>query len=129
MTIASPYRIKRVYEPFQTSDGTRVLVDRLWPRGITKARAHVDLWFKEIAPSPPLREWFDHDPHRWIEFRHRYRGELRDRSAAVARLDELAALGRVTLVYAAHDPVHNHAVVLADYLGQHWGASHIAAAE
>lgn len=128
MTISSPYRIKRVYEPLQGSDGTRVLVDRLWPRGITKARAHVDLWLKEIAPSPGLREWFGHDPGRWTEFRRRYRAELLDMDATVTRLEDLAALGRVTLIYAAHDPVHNHAVVLADYLGQHWGASHVAPA-
>ena len=128
MPISSPYRIKRVYEPFHADDGTRVLVDRIWPRGISKARAHVDVWLKEIAPSPALREWFGHDPARWTEFRRRYRAELRELSAPVARMEGLAALGRVTLIYAAHDELHNQAVVLADYLGQHWGASHIAPA-
>lgn len=128
MTISLPYRIKRVYEPVQPGDGTRVLVDRLWPRGVSKARAHIDLWLKDIAPSPALREWFGHDPARWNEFRRRYREELRDQAAAVARMEDLAALGRVTLIYAAQDNAHNHAIVLADYLGQHWGTSHVSPA-
>lgn len=128
MTLSLPYRIKRVYEPFHPNDGTRVLVDRLWPRGVSKARAHIDLWLKDIAPSSALREWFGHDPARWNEFRRRYREELRDQAAAVARMEDLAALGRVTLVYAAHDSTHNQAVVLADYLGQHLGASHVSPA-
>lgn len=122
------YRIKRAYEPWHPDDGTRVLVDRLWPRGLTKSRAHIDLWLKEIAPSPTLREWFGHDPARWNEFRRRYREELRELGAHVARMEDLAMLGRVTLIYAAQDTVHNHAHVLADYLGQHWGASHVTPA-
>lgn len=128
MAPSSPYRIKRVYEPVAADDGTRVLVDRLWPRGVTKARAQIDLWLKDIAPSPALREWFNHDSARWNEFRRRYREELRQFVGPVARVEDLAALGRVTLIYSAHDAVHNQASVLADYLGQHWGASHVAPA-
>jgi uncharacterized protein YeaO (DUF488 family) len=128
MMTALPFRIKRVYEPYEPGDGTRVLVDRLWPRGITKARAHIDLWLKDIAPSTDLREWFGHDPARWNEFRQRYREELRELTAPVARMERLAEGGPVTLIYSAHDDIHNQARVLADYLGQHWGASHVAPA-
>jgi uncharacterized protein YeaO (DUF488 family) len=124
----TPFRIKRVYETCHLDDGTRVLVDRLWPRGVTKSRAHIDLWLKDIAPSPALREWFGHDPARWNEFRRRYGEELRELSALVVRMEDLAMLGRVTLIYAARDTAHNHARVLADYLGQHWGASRVAPA-
>lgn len=128
MIASLPYRIKRIYEPFRPEDNTRVLVDRLWPRGITRERAHIDLWLKDITPSPALRAWFGHDPARWGEFQRRYRAELRALEGPVARVEGLAAAGPVTLVYAAHDTVHNHARVLADYLGQHWGASHVAPA-
>ncbi len=107
--------LKRAYETPSAADGTRVLVDRLWPRGLTKARAAVDLWLKEVAPSTELRQWFGHDPEKWTEFKRRYRTELKDNSA----LSELAALarrGRVTLVYAARDELHNAAVVLKQVL-------------
>ena len=113
-------RIKRAYEPAKPADGHRVLVDRLWPRGVSKERAHLDEWLKDIAPSDALRKWFGHDPRRWAEFRERYLREL-DAPAAQALLDGLARRARsrtVTLVYAAHDEQHNDAVVLADELAR-----------
>jgi len=110
-----PFALKRVYEPASDEDGQRVLVDRLWPRGLTKQKAHLDLWLKDVAPSPDLRKWFHHDESNWDEFRHRYLAEL-DRNAAVAQLRELAGRGRVTLLYGAHDEAHNHAVVLREFL-------------
>ena len=109
-------RIKRVYAAAEAEDGARVLVDRLWPRGISKARAALDLWFKEIAPSPGLRAWFHQDPAHWPAFVERYRAELDCHPAAVEQLAGFARKGRLTLIYAAHDPEHNHALVLADYL-------------
>jgi uncharacterized protein YeaO (DUF488 family) len=113
---ADRLRIKRVYEPADKADGTRVLVDRIWPRGMTKERAAVDLWLKAIAPSPALRKWFGHDPKRWSEFQSRYRAELERNTAAVGQLLDLATKGKVTLLYAAHDAAHNHAVVLIEYM-------------
>lgn len=111
-------KIKRVYEDAQHNDGYRVLVDRLWPRGLTKEKAAVDLWLKEIAPSPELRKWFNHEPEKFPEFNKRYRAELKQNPA----VEELRALGRehktITLVYGAHDPKHNQAVVLQNYLGK-----------
>jgi uncharacterized protein YeaO (DUF488 family) len=109
-------RIKRAYEAPSADDGTRVLIDRLWPRGIGKAEAAFDHWMKEIAPSTELRKWFGHDPARWEEFQRRYRSELKDRRDELERLRELAREGVVTLVYAAHDETHNDAVVLRDLL-------------
>jgi uncharacterized protein YeaO (DUF488 family) len=109
-------RIKRAYEAPSADDGTRVLIDRLWPRGVAKAEAAVDHWMKEIAPSTELRKWFGHDPARWEEFQRRYRSELKDHRDELARLRELAREGVVTLVYAAHDETHNDAVVLRDLL-------------
>jgi uncharacterized protein YeaO (DUF488 family) len=111
-------QMKRVYEEPQESDGTRVLVDRLWPRGLTKERAHVDLWLKEIAPSNELRRWFGHDPAKFEEFRQRYKAELKSDSghAALAKLREMAKQKQVTLVFAAHDSEHCNAVVLRDLL-------------
>jgi uncharacterized protein YeaO (DUF488 family) len=109
------FAIKRIYEPASPSDGIRVLVDRLWPRGIRKADAHVDLWKKEVAPSAGLRLWFSHKPERFAEFRARYKAELRGN----LDLGELIELGRgrlVTLLYAAHDPAVNHAVILRSVL-------------
>jgi uncharacterized protein YeaO (DUF488 family) len=108
--------IKRVYEPVAAGDGARVLVDRLWPRGITKRKAHVDLWLRDIAPSPELRKWFGHDPRRWRDFRRRYREELAEKQELLAELAELADRGPITLIYSAHDPTHNQACVLAEYL-------------
>jgi uncharacterized protein YeaO (DUF488 family) len=109
-------KLKRVYEPWAQSDGTRFLVDRLWPRGLTKARAHVDVWLKEIAPSTELRTWFGHDPDKWTEFQKRYRAELEANGNAVSNILDAANDGIVTLVYAAKDEKHNEAVVLKDYL-------------
>jgi uncharacterized protein YeaO (DUF488 family) len=106
---------KRVYAPPQLSDGMRVLVDRLWPRGLSKDAARVDLWLKDVAPSDGLRRWFDHDRDRWTEFRRRYRAELRA-NAALAVLREMLMRGAVTLVFAARDEAHNNAVVLAEVL-------------
>lgn len=104
-------RIKRIYEPALPADGTRILVDRLWPRGISKARAKLALWMKDVAPSPKLRVWFDHRPERFTEFGRRYRREL-TRNPAVDELRKLARRKRVTLLYGAHDPNVNHALVL-----------------
>ena len=109
-------RIKRAYEAPSADDGTRVLVDRLWPRGVRKADAAIDHWAKELAPSTELRKWFGHDPARWAEFRQRYAAELREQGEALERLRALAEKGPVTLVYAAHDEKHNDAVVLRDVL-------------
>jgi len=110
-------RIKRVYLPPDAADGQRVLVDRLWPRGIAKADLHAALWLKDVAPSAALRKWFGHDPARWQEFRSRYALELKT-NPALATLRELARKGDLTLLYSAHDEAHNQAVVLAEALGQ-----------
>jgi uncharacterized protein YeaO (DUF488 family) len=108
--------LKRAYEPKARTDGLRILVDRLWPRGVTKAKLGIDEWMKELAPSRELRQWFAHDPAKWREFQRRYKRELR---AHVDLLDKLAALARrrrVTLVFGARDEEHNDAVVLAAVL-------------
>jgi uncharacterized protein YeaO (DUF488 family) len=107
---------KRVYEKPLSADGARILVDRIWPRGVSKKKAALDEWFKDIAPSPRLRKWFGHIPARFKEFRRRYRAELKSNKVSVAHLKALAKKGRVTLLYAAHDEEHNHARVLAEYL-------------
>lgn len=117
-------RIKRVYDPPETADGMRVLVDRLWPRGLRKENAALTLWLKEIAPSPELRKWFGHDPARWAEFSRRYRVELARNDEAVAKAADLAKRGPLTLLYAAHDTAHNHALVLAAYLRDHLKDGH-----
>jgi uncharacterized protein YeaO (DUF488 family) len=109
-------KIKRVYEPSDKNDGTRVLVDRLWPRGMTKAKAGVDIWLKELAPSAELRKWFGHDPDKWTEFKKRYRAELEMNDEQVARLREEIKKGPVTLLYGAKDEEHNDAVVLMEFL-------------
>jgi len=109
-------RIKRIYEQAEKDDGTRILVDRLWPRGLTKERARVDLWLKEIAPSTELRKWFGHDPDKWRGFRQRYKTELRNNKDLVKVLAEKAKAGTVTLIYAARDEQHNEAVVLKEFL-------------
>lgn len=116
------FRIKRIYEPAAPDDGFRVLVDRLWPRGLSKQAARVDLWAREIAPSKELRQWFGHDPSRWDEFRRRYAQELEqpEQSAALAALRQaLAPHARVTLLFAAHDQAHNNAVALLPHLRGH----------
>ena len=111
--------LKRVYEEPSSNDGVRVLVERLWPRGLTKERAAVDLWLKDVAPSPELRKWFGHDPARWEQFRERYRRELREKKDAVRLLKQKAKEGTVTLVYAARDEEHNGALVLKRVLQGH----------
>ena len=105
--------IKRAYEPPARSDGRRILVDRLWPRGLSKEKAAIDEWMKEIAPSTQLRRWFAHDPEKWPEFQRRYKRELRARLDLVGEIARGAARGCVTLVYSARDEAHNDAVVLA----------------
>ena len=119
--MASPtmkVELKRVYETPEPSDGLRVLVERLWPRGLSKERAQVDLWLKDIAPSPELRTWYGHDPARYAEFRRRYDAELDAEPAkqALARLREVARHQKVTLVVAAHDLEHSTAPVIRDLL-------------
>lgn len=108
--------LKRVYETPSPTDGMRILVDRLWPRGLSKDKAHVDLWLKEIAPTTELRRWFDHDPVKWPEFQRRYRAELDANVDAVAELKAALSNGPATLIYGAKDETHNDAVVLAAYL-------------
>ena len=110
--------LKRVYAAPDESDGTRVLVERLWPRGLSKEHADVDIWLKEVAPSHDLRKWYGHDPARFAEFRRRYEAELAAEPArsALARLRELAARQHVTLVFAAHDTELSNAAVLRDLL-------------
>ncbi|HWU73212.1 MAG TPA: DUF488 domain-containing protein [Sphingomonas sp.] len=112
----SHIRLKRAYEQPDDADGLRILVDRLWPRGVTKAKAAIDEWIKEIAPSAALRQWFGHDPARWDAFRDRYRIELAGHPDLLDRLRDLARAGPVTLVYSARDKAHNDAVVLRDVL-------------
>lgn len=111
-------QIKRAYEPYAESDGFRVLVDRLWPRGVSKATLHHDMWCKEIAPSTTLRNWFGHKPERWEGFQRDYGAELQSESSQALMGEILAAAGDrpVTLVYSAHDEAHNQAVVLAGEL-------------
>ncbi|GEB39263.1 hypothetical protein GLI01_32980 [Gluconacetobacter liquefaciens] len=108
--------LKRVYDAPEPGDGVRVLVDRLWPRGVRKDALKMDLWLKDVAPSPDLRHWFGHDPVRWEEFQARYRRELEAGNPEIAQLGALAGREKVTLLYAAHDLVHNHALVLRDFL-------------
>jgi uncharacterized protein YeaO (DUF488 family) len=110
--------LKRAYEQPAPEDGKRVLVERLWPRGLSKERAAVDLWLKELSPSPELRKWFGHDPAKWPEFRRRYREELRGRPAELKELRRLVAAGPVTFVYAARDTEHNSAALLREVVEQ-----------
>jgi uncharacterized protein YeaO (DUF488 family) len=109
-------RIKRIYDDPMPTDGFRVLVDRIWPRGITKREANLDAWLRELAPSTELRKWFGHDPKRWPAFRERYRLELRERASELVTLRHRAERGRVTLLYGAKDPQFNQAVVLAEVI-------------
>jgi uncharacterized protein YeaO (DUF488 family) len=111
-------RIKRAYEPPARSDGTRVLVERLWPRGLTKQKVAVDLWLKEVAPSAELRKWFGHDPRKWKEFQQRYRRELKKKGDMVQVLQHLAEIADVSLIYAAHDQERNGALTLKRFLEQ-----------
>jgi uncharacterized protein YeaO (DUF488 family) len=107
--------LKRIYEPPSPADGRRILVDRLWPRGVSKAKAHIDVWMKDVAPSNELRRWFGHRPERWLEFRRRYIDELKS-NPDLRTLRDMAAADHVTLLYAARDAAHNEAVVLAEQL-------------
>ena len=112
-------KIKRVYELAEDEDGERILVDRLWPRGLSKKKACIDLWLKEIAPTTKLRQWFGHDPDKWRRFRERYKTELRNNNESVNLLAEKAKAGAVTLLYGARDERHNEAVVLKQFLERH----------
>lgn len=114
--LAPKFRIKRAYEAPSPRDGTRILVDRLWPRGVKKTDAALSRWMKEIAPSNELRKWFGHDPARWEEFRRRYEAELEEKRELLGELRALAKKGPVTLVYSARDEAHNQAVVLLEML-------------
>ncbi|RVD31823.1 DUF488 domain-containing protein [Mesorhizobium sp. M4B.F.Ca.ET.017.02.2.1] len=112
-------KLKRAYESPAADDGTRVLIDRLWPRGVRKADAALDYWMKELAPSTELRKWFGHDPARWEEFRRRYAAEILKHRDELDRLRDQIRAGPVTLVYSAHDEAHNDAVVLREILLKH----------
>jgi uncharacterized protein YeaO (DUF488 family) len=109
-------RLKRAHEPAAAADGFRVLIDRIWPRGVSREQAHLDEWARELAPSSDLRRWFSHDPDRFAEFRRRYRAELAAQEARLRELRQRAREGTLTLVYAARDTKHNDAVVLAEIL-------------
>jgi uncharacterized protein YeaO (DUF488 family) len=113
---AGSLRLKRAYDKPSRDDGTRILVDRLWPRGLTREEVAVDEWLKDLGPSTPLRKWFGHDPARWSEFRQRYAQELHANAGQVERLRAMARKGPVTLVYSARDEAHNDAVVLRDVI-------------
>lgn len=108
--------LKRVYEPVEAADGTRLLVERLWPRGVRKDALTLDAWLKDVAPSTELRQWYGHNPERWQEFRRRYAAELDARPDAWAPILQADRSGTVTLLYSAHDNEHNSAVALKDYL-------------
>ena len=114
--LARDIRLKRAYDLPSAEDGTRILIDRLWPRGVRKSSAGIDRWVKDIAPSTALRKWFGHDPARWQEFRRRYAAEIRDHADQLAELRAAARKGPITLVFAARDERHNDAVVLRDAL-------------
>jgi len=109
-------KLKRAYEPATADDGTRILIDRLWPRGVKKADAAIDRWVKNIAPSTALRKWFGHDPDRWAEFRRRYAAEVHQNPEQLSQLRALARQGRITLIFSAHDAIRNDAVALRDFL-------------
>ena len=111
-------RIKRAYDSPEPTDGLRVLVDRLWPRGLSKKKARIDEWRKDLAPSDVLRRWFGHDPRKWSEFKRRYRQELRRKTEELRELAGQARKGRVTLLYGARDEKHNNVVVLKEVLGK-----------
>ncbi|MFL5789004.1 MAG: DUF488 domain-containing protein [Flavisolibacter sp.] len=109
-------KLKRVYEKRAKEDGLRILVDRLWPRGLTKEKADIDLWLKDIAPSTELRKWFHHDPEKWEEFKKRYRFELKDKKEKIKLLKKELKDATVTLVYGAKDEEHNEAIVIKEVL-------------
>lgn len=109
-------QLKRIYDDVSEDDGYRLLVDRLWPRGVSKETAQLDIWLKEIAPSPELRKWFDHDPQRFTSFKKRYKTELADKEELTDELLYKAEQQPVTFLYAAKDETHNHAIVLREFL-------------
>jgi len=113
------FKLKRAYEDPSPEDGLRILVERLWPRGLTKERAALDLWLKDVAPSPELRKWFGHDPVRWEQFQERYRKELKEQKDAIHLLKQKEKEETVTLIYAARDEEHNGALVLKEFLDHH----------
>lgn len=117
-------KIKRVYLPPAKADGCRILIDRLWPRGLKKEAAHIHLWLKEIAPSSELRKWFNHDPKKWVDFKKRYLKELTQKQASLHALIEQIDKRPVTLLYGAKDERYNQAVVLQEFLGQFIKKSH-----
>ncbi len=110
-------KFKRIYDPYTNGDGCRILVDRLWPRGVSKEKAHLDLWLPEIAPSTELRKWFGHDPNKWQEFEKRYKRELKDKSELIMQIKDLGKKHKeITLLYGTRDTKHNEAVVLVNML-------------
>jgi uncharacterized protein YeaO (DUF488 family) len=111
--------VKRIYEPVDKADGVRILVDRLWPRGMTKERAHLDQWMKDIAPSTDLRIWFNHDPENWEEFEAKYASELKQNAAVKEMLELVKKNDAVTLLYAAHNQERNHAIVLKRFISHY----------
>ncbi len=117
--LAARIQLKRVYEAASSADGDRFLVERLWPRGIKKSSLEIQAWLKDVAPSVNLRKWFNHDPARWNEFRKRYFAELKENQSSWLPILEAASRGTVTLIYSSHDPEHNNAVVLKEFLVQH----------
>jgi uncharacterized protein YeaO (DUF488 family) len=118
--MTSTIQLKRAYEPAQPSDGMRILVERLWPHGLSKEKAHIDLWLKEIAPSTELRKWYNHQLERWPEFQQKYAEELKANPEQVSQLKKHCSGKKVTFIYAAHDEAHNSAVVLKQFLeGKH----------
>jgi len=115
---AGTLRIKRVYDPADDEDGTRVLVDRLWPRGLSKEAVSADMWLRDVAPTPELRRWYGHDERRWVEFRRRYRAELSRQHGTLELLDDLRRRSPVTLIFGARDPAFSHAFVLREVLDE-----------
>lgn len=115
---AARIQLKRVYEASSGTDGDRFLVERLWPRGIKKSSLVIQAWLKEVAPSIDLRKWFNHDPARWMEFRKRYFAELKENRSSWLPILEAASCGTVTLIYSSHDPEHNNAVALKEFLNK-----------
>jgi uncharacterized protein YeaO (DUF488 family) len=111
-------RLKRAYDPPAKDEGTRILVDRLWPRGMTKEKAAIDVWMKDVAPSPELRKWYSHEDSKWDEFRKRYREELDGNGEWVGKLRDMAVKGEISLIYSTKDPDRNSATVLREYLLQ-----------
>lgn len=127
MVAGQDIRLKRIYDPPEAGDGARVLVDRLWPRGISKERAALTAWLRDVAPSHELRRWFGHEPSRWPAFREKYRAELEQQPDALAALRDLARRGPLTLLFAARDEAHNEAVVLREVLLERGHAQRAAA--